>query len=35
MEQILAFSRSKLARHKAGDGRRNGQPGGSRSLTKK
>ena len=35
MEQVLGFNRSELSRRKAGAGRRNGRPGGSRSLRKK
>ena len=35
MQQVLGFNRSKLSRRKAGAGRRNGRPGGSRSLGKK
>jgi len=35
MEQVLGFNRSKLYRRKAGAGRWNGGPGGSRSLRKK
>ena len=32
VEQMLGFNQPKLARRKAGDGRRNGRPGVSRSL---
>ena len=35
MRQVLGFNRSKPSRRKAGAGRRNGRPGGSRSLGKK
>jgi GntR family transcriptional regulator, galactonate operon transcriptional repressor len=35
MEQVHGFKRSKLSRRKAGAGRRNGLPGGSRSLRKR
>ena len=35
MEQILGFSRSNVARRKAGDGRQNGRPVDVRSLRKK
>lgn len=35
MQQVLGFNRSKLSCRKAGAGRRNGWPGGSRSLGKK
>jgi GntR family galactonate operon transcriptional repressor len=35
MQQVLGFNRVKLSCRKAGAGRRNGRPGGSRSLGKK
>jgi len=34
MEQLLGFTRSKLSRREAGAGRRNGRPGGSRTVGK-
>ena len=34
MEQVLGFTQSRLSRRKAGAGRRNGRPSGSRNLRK-
>jgi GntR family galactonate operon transcriptional repressor len=34
MEQVLGFTHSRLSRRQAGAGRRNGRPGGSRSVGK-